>query len=301
MLNIQLNFLNLIKELKFISEESEIDISNLEYLENVILETKLLVPVVGDFNAGKSTLLNKFIGKDILAVNDLPETAIPSELYYSDREYNIAVDKNGNELQIDDLSVENIQKYSYIKRYVNSDNLKKIDPVILVDMPGFDSPFENHNKSIISYLDKGIYYMVLSPIDAGTITKSLITQIKNIINFKKDFTMFITKSELRSKEDFDYIKEQISKTLKFISYDKDIYNISSTDINLFNEVITKLDPEMIFEYIYIDKIKGLIDQIRSSINVRISALKKDKKANDKVIYELNEAIKKIENKREKLI
>ena len=301
MLNIQEKFLNLIKELKIISKDSEIDVSNLEYLENVITETKLLVPVVGDFSAGKSTLLNKFIGKDILAVNVLPETAIPAELYYSDREYNIAVDKDGNELEIDDLSVENIQKYSYIKRYINSENLKKIDPIILVDMPGFDSPFENHNKSIMSYLDKGVYYMVLSAIDAGTISKSLITQIKNIKSFKKDFTMFITKCELRSKEDFNTVKEEMFQTLKYVSYNKEIYNISSTDINLFSGVMSKLDPENIFESIYIDTIKYLIDELRSSINLKISALKKDKKANNKIIEELNEAIQKIENKREKLI
>ena len=36
MLNIQEKFLNLIKELKIISKDSEIDVSNLEYLENVI-------------------------------------------------------------------------------------------------------------------------------------------------------------------------------------------------------------------------------------------------------------------------
>lgn len=301
MLNIQEKFINLLMDLKVVSEESEIDSSNIEALGNIIEETKLLIPVVGDFSSGKSTLLNKFIGKDILAVNVLPETSIPAELYYSEREYNIAVDKDGNETEIDDLSAENIQKYSYVRRYINSDNLKKIDPIILVDMPGFDSPLENHNKSIISYLDKGVYYMVLSAIDAGTISKSLMTQIKNIRGFKKDFSMFITKSELRSKEDFKAIKEEMLKTLRQVSYDKDIYSISSKDINLFNEVITKLDPENICKSIYIDSIKELIYELKSSINVRISALKKDKKANDKIIDDLKDAIQKIEVKRARLI
>ena len=301
MLNIQEKFINLLMDLKVVSEESEIDSSNIEALGNIIEETKLLIPVVGDFSSGKSTLLNKFIGKDILAVNVLPETSIPAELYYSEREYNIAVDKDGNETEIDDLSAENIQKYSYVRRYINSDNLKKIDPIILVDMPGFDSPLENHNKSIISYLDKGVYYMVLSAIDAGTISKSLMTQIKNIRGFKKDFSMFITKSELRSKEDFKAIKEEMLKTLRQVSYDKDIYSISSKDINLFNEVITKLDPENICKSIYIDSIKELIYELKSSINVRISALKKDKKANDKIIDDLKDAIQKIEAKRARLI
>lgn len=168
-------------------------------------------------------------------------------------------------------------------------------------MPGFDSPFENHNQSIISYLDKGIYYIVLSPIDAGTISKSLITQIKNIRGFKKDFSMFITKCELRSKEDFNDVKEEMKKTLSSISYDKDIYSISAADINLFNEVIEKLDPENIFKSIYIDSIKDLIYELKTSINIKISAFKKDKKANDKIIEELKDSLNKIEAKKAKLI
>ncbi|TXJ44357.1 hypothetical protein EPJ70_09015 [Brachyspira aalborgi] len=86
----------------------------------------LKVPIVGDFSSGKSSLLNKFMGKDILEVNIKPETAVPAELYYSEEKYDIGVDKDNNQIKLDNVKSENIKNYLYIKRYINSENLKKI-------------------------------------------------------------------------------------------------------------------------------------------------------------------------------
>ena len=44
------------------------------------------VPFVGDFNAGKSSLINSMLGVDILPTNILPETAVSYELYFSANE-----------------------------------------------------------------------------------------------------------------------------------------------------------------------------------------------------------------------
>ena len=56
--------------------------------ENLLTELKdnscIKVPIVGDFSAGKSSLLNSFIGRNsLLPVDITPETAVAYELYYS--------------------------------------------------------------------------------------------------------------------------------------------------------------------------------------------------------------------------
>ena len=55
----------------------ELDLNNHAYVK---------VPFVGDFNAGKSSLINSFLGIDLLPTNILPETAVSYELYYSEQE-----------------------------------------------------------------------------------------------------------------------------------------------------------------------------------------------------------------------
>ena len=55
-------------------DDLEQDLSNHAYIK---------VPFVGDFNAGKSSLINSFLGIELLPTNILPETAVSYELYYS--------------------------------------------------------------------------------------------------------------------------------------------------------------------------------------------------------------------------
>ena len=301
MLNNQEKFIGILNRINEISISCDIDNKDIKQLLNLVKNMPLKVPIVGDFSSGKSSLLNKFMGKDILEVNIKPETAVPAELYYSEEEYDIGVDKDNNQIKLDNVKSENIKDYLYIKRYINSDNLKKIEPIILVDMPGFDSPLENHNRAIMSYLDKGIYYVVLVPVDSGTITKSMLMQIKNIVNFKKDFSIFITKTDLRSEINIKEVSEEIKNRLEDIDINKDIAYINQNDIHLFDSMIKELDPERLFDSVFLDAIKDMCYNKYNSINIKISALKKDKNENDRTIEALEDSLKEIEKRKSDMI
>ena len=302
MLNNQKKFIEILNKINEISIGCDIDNKDIEKLLILLENMPLIVPIVGDFSSGKSTLLNKFIGKDILEVNVKPETAVPAELYYSEEEYDIGIDKDNNQVKLDNVKSENIKDYLYIKRYIKSDNLKKIEPIILVDMPGFDSPLENHNRAIISYLDKGIYYLALVPVDAGTITKSMLTQIKNIVNFKKDFSIFITKTDLRSETNIKEVSEEIKNRLDDIDINnKDIAYINQNDIHLFDSMIKELAPEQLFYSVFYDNIDEVCYNTNLSINIKIAALEKDKKENDRAIKSLEDSLKRIEKRKADMI
>lgn len=302
MLNNQKKFIEILNKINEISIGCDIDNKDIEKLLILLENMPLIVPIVGDFSSGKSTLLNKFIGKDILEVNVKPETAVPSELYYSEEEYDIGIDKDNNQVKLDNVKSENIKDYLYIKRYIKSDNLKKIEPIILVDMPGFDSPLENHNRAIMSYLDKGIYYLALVPVDAGTITKSMLTQIKNIVNFKKDFSIFITKTDLRSGTNIKEVSEEIKNRLDDIDINnKDIAYINQNDIHLFDSMIKELDPEQLFYLVFYDNIDEVCYNTNLSINIKIAALEKDRKENDIAIKSLEDSLKRIEKRKADMI
>lgn len=301
MLNNQEKFIGILNRINEISISCDIDNKDIKQLLNLVKNMPLKVPIVGDFSSGKSSLLNKFMGKDILEVNIKPETAVPAELYYSEEEYDIGVDKDNNQIKLDNVKSENIKDYLYIKKYINSYNLKKIEPIILVDMPGFDSPLENHNRAIMSYLDKGIYYVALVPVDSGTITKSMLTQIKNIVNFKKDFSIFITKTDLRSEINIKEVSEEIKNRLEDIGINKDIAYINQNDIHLFDSMIKELDPERLFDSVFLDAIKDMCYNKYNSINIKISALKKDKNENDRTIEALEDSLKEIEKRKSDMI
>ena len=301
MINNKKKFIDILNNIDTISKDSNISGEKAEYAIDLVENTSLIIPVVGDFSSGKSTLLNKFMGKDILSVNIKPETALPCELYYSREEYAIGVDENGNETELEEVNTENTKDFLYIKRYVNSENLKKIEPIVLVDMPGFDSPLENHNRAIMSYLDKGIYYILLTPVDAGTVSRSMINQINNIKNLKKDLSVFLTKTDLRDEDTVQKVKREVQDRLSDMDIHKTVNTINEKDIDLFDKMIKELDTEELFYTIFADLIKIICKETEESLKIKIAALKSDVNQNQNTIEELKKIKINLENKRDELI
>ena len=58
-----------------------IDEEFLNHLKNVD-KFQVVTPVVGQFSAGKSSLINALLGKKYLGVNLSPETSVPTEICY---------------------------------------------------------------------------------------------------------------------------------------------------------------------------------------------------------------------------
>ena len=163
-------FLKVLDELVGIEKDSEISADKTEHLIDAVTNMPLFVPVVGEFSSGKSSILNEFIGKKILPENMTPATSIPTELYYSPEEYEEGVYEDGRVERLQTISDEN-NKFVCIRRYINSEALKNVQPIIFVDMPGFDSGIDQHNKAIFTYLDKGCHYVVFVAACKGLLTK----------------------------------------------------------------------------------------------------------------------------------
>ena len=287
---------------KLIEEGKKVDISteNTEKLQYAVENMKLLIPVVGDFSAGKSSILNSFIGKDCLAVGIDPTTAIPAELYYSDTEYNEGVLSDGSTEKLETLS--DIEKYVCLRRYINSPALKKIEPAVLVDMPGFDSPLDSHNQAIFNYLDKGVHYIILIPVTSGTITASIKRQIENIRAFGKECSICLSKTDLRSQEQINAVKGQLINQLKPITKKiETIYCISNNNSTIFEDFVNSFKPEDLVEHVFKPRIIECSFNEKQSVNTILYALKNDKQKNSNAIDKLNDSLEKLNQKKDKLI
>lgn len=64
MLEIKNQFLSFLDELKLVVEDKEI-FSKINELTSRINSTELIIPVVGAFSAGKSTLINNFLDNSV--------------------------------------------------------------------------------------------------------------------------------------------------------------------------------------------------------------------------------------------
>lgn len=109
--NKKLNLLNLIKEVKELSESLNIKISNQEknnYEE--LKEDKFLLTVVGEFSRGKSMFINSLLGTDLLPSKIKPTTAMITSISHGENEEIIL--KYRDEFSADRLTLQEFQSMS---------------------------------------------------------------------------------------------------------------------------------------------------------------------------------------------
>lgn len=306
MLKVQDKYIGYLNKVLEEIDETTIDKSKLNSLVQAIKNTELIVPVVGGFSAGKSTLINQFLGNNILSTSITPETALATELRYSEKNYFEAIRKNDDidKYEISDMDKlkEKAHEYKYVKLYLDNKKLKDIEPLILVDMPGFDAPIEHHNQAILNYLNKGIYFIILTSVEDGNITKSMTREISNIMEFGKGFSFCLSKTNLKPQNEVIEIKNKIKEQLEdYFDFNKDIILTDNKSGEELEKVLKDIDVEELFEKIFLEDLKFNYIENENSLNTIISTLKVSKEESQKVIMELQNSVKSVIKKKEKMI
>lgn len=307
MLDIQSKYINFVKEVQNLTQDFEvIDKQKPSELISDIEGKELLVVVVGGFSAGKSTLINQYLEQSILPTALTPETALATELRYSDTSYYEAVKSDGSTQKFELTQSEEIKQrageFSYLKLYLNNEKLKQIKPLILVDMPGFEAPVKEHNEAILNYLSKGVYFIVLTSVEDGNITKSMLREIENITNFGKGFSFVLSKTNLRSDEDVNAVKDTIQAQLEAeFGETKEVILAGKNSAQSFEKILAEINPNELFQRLYEEDLKEFYFDTNSSLNLQISTLKASKEEIQKVLDGLQQGVEDIKKSKVKVI
>ena len=305
-MNSKKQFLDYIGEVKNIISTLEISDNKLSEIQGNITGAELIVPVVGGFSAGKSTLLNSFLGNEILPTAVTPETALATELRYSDSNYIEAVTASGTveRHQLADFArlKDNAQNFKNLRVYLNNENLKAIQPLVLVDMPGFDAPIENHNQAILNYLERGVFFVFLTSIEDGNITLSMKREIDNLQQIGKGFAFCISKTNLRAPDDVKAVQQKIAEQLEDdFDYTGQIALLDMDGGNNLKNILTAVNPDELFKLLFIDELRENYTGLIQSINVKISTFKSDRKEIEETLSALQNSLQGIEAKKQSAI
>lgn len=124
------------------------------------LDRPIRVALIGSIKAGKSTLVNSLLGKQIVPVGDMENTFNVSWLKYSDETYAEVHYKDGKNVKIaldeiekfvarDMTRLEELTSVKYVAIYLPYDWLKKIE---IIDTPGFFSVYEGDSENTAKIL-----------------------------------------------------------------------------------------------------------------------------------------------------
>lgn len=217
-----------LEELKNINTSYGIDIDGISRLQAEMSAAKVCTPIIGKFSSGKSALVNTLLGysKRILREDITPETAIPAEIVYTDSEDSITVIKNDGTYK--QLNVDEYRTYEADANTVKSARielrnsfLEKIPDVMIVDMPGFESGFEVHNKAIDNYLPQSLSYIIAIPSDDMIVRSSVGNILKELCLHDMPLCVVITKYDKRN-DDFEVTFQKMKESLKRFVGDREI-------------------------------------------------------------------------------
>lgn len=217
-----------LEQIKQINSAYGISNNKIDEMQNEMIAAKVCTPIIGKFSSGKSALVNTILGyrKRILKEDITPETAVPAEIVYSDSQESITLIKNDGTSE--GLSVDEYRNYEAdanmiksIRIQLRNSFLEEIPDVMLVDMPGFESGFQIHNKAIDNYLPRSLAYIVAFPADDMIVRSSIGNILKELCLYDMPLCVVVTKCD-KKNDDFEETFEKMKEGLKRFVGERDI-------------------------------------------------------------------------------
>lgn len=142
------------------------------------------IPIIGQFSAGKSKLINRLIEKDVLPVKTLETTAVPTYVSYADEEYAVVEYVDGHHEKIDislvkewwNIPMESRDPVESIHVFLPASILSK--GIVFVDTPGVNTLIERHVKMTEEILESALYVIYVMNGQVTGYDKTMIDRIR---------------------------------------------------------------------------------------------------------------------------
>lgn len=264
--------------LKQINVKYKLPIDTIDAQLDDMKNFKVCTPIVGGFSTGKSSLLNALLEENILKTAITAETAIPTEIYDGNNQAVILSEERKQVLPINQFIETEFDATTVNLIQLGCDNafLKEIKDVKIVDMPGFDSGIELHNRAINNYLPKSLSYIVVFSADDMVLRESIGTFLKELNMYQMPICIVITKCDKVTENILElglrHLKEILPKYIdmscvKFYltkaKKDKDVKGLKAFLLELQSKA------NEIFETKYSVMFKGYAAETEKYLNSRI--------------------------------
>lgn len=189
------------------------------------IDGKTTIAFVGEFSAGKTSIVNRILSQDdksipLLPVSTKATTAIPTYIaggpattYSFVTPANVV--KNLSESTFKKVSKEVLDQVkgvsSLIKYFVMTYKNPNLNGMSVLDTPGFNSNDSEDKERTIEVINECDALFWVFDVNAGTVNRSSISLIKKKLN--KPLYVVINKTDTKPKSEVDKVENLIKKTL----------------------------------------------------------------------------------------
>lgn len=278
-MNIQTQYTQYLSQCIDLFKDTAFNTETLESIRSALESTSYFVPIMGEFNSGKSSLINEFIGETVLAVGITPETEVATELRYSEIAYIIATrhDLTTQQFALDQIGLVQQQaaEWAYLSLYLNNPVLKSLSPLVLVDMPGFATYEGRYQAANTPFVQHAIRAFVLLSAEQGTLSKVFIEELEQLKAMQIDHAVILSKSNLKAASDIETIAQHLNAALA----DLDCTLAACIGIgdvsNQLLPLLQQLNPDTFIQHVFLPKIQHAVDDLFSLIGFHKSGLHKN--------------------------
>lgn len=263
----------------------------------------LILPLVGEFSSGKTTLINALTDSKKLETATKPTTATIYQIHFGSESCHATVYyEDGKHIEVEDIAElknDAINDATIVDVYDTSNKVPST--TILVDTPGLSSPDPRHKQTLVDFLPQADAILLVSDINQQ-ITRSITDFIKTMSLAKRQIFLVLTKSDTKSASDLIAAKEYISKNTEIplaqVACVSAIKNDMSELYDLFDSI--QKSKGDILQKVNEQRLSNIAKEMLGRIDRLMSASSSDKET-DEAIHEQQHSLDKLNRNIDRLV
>lgn len=174
----------------------------------------LMLPMVGEFSSGKTTLINSLTDSKALETATKPTTATIFEVHFGAEQCRaVIMDELENIQEVTDIASIKNTELEHASVVTVFDTSKKVPQnVVLVDTLGLSSPDPRHRQTLIDFLPEADAVLLVVDINAQ-LSRSLIDFVTTMSLSNKRLYIVLTKINTKSESEVSNSVEYLVKEL----------------------------------------------------------------------------------------
>ena len=255
----------------------------------------LVLPLVGEFSSGKTTLINALTDNKKLETATKPTTATIFEIHFGCTNCTAkVVYPDGSEKVVDDIAdLKNSELADSAVVEVYDTSTKVPATTILVDTPGLSSPDPRHKQTLVDFLPLADAILMVADINQQ-ITRSMTDFVKDMELAKRQIFLVLTKSDTKAKNELQAVKEYIGENIKLPLEQICCVSAKNDDLQELISLFTRIDSKK--KEILKQVNQHRVDTIRKEMVKRIDEIISSASSNE----ETEETLRKNQRELDKL-
>lgn len=261
----------------------------------------IMLPLVGEFSSGKTTLINSLTDSKALETATKPTTATIFEIHFGAPENKAEVHKSdGSMVEVSDISALKNDGLSDAKVVTVFDKSKRVPSyTILVDTPGISSPDPKHQQTLVEFLPQADALLLVVDINQQ-MTKSLTNFLKTVSLTGIELNAVLTKADTKSTQEIENAKKYFLQNTELPIRKLVAVSASQGYLNELDELFKDIENRKsdVLKKSTNNRIKKISEQLLASIEVMLKASQDESKLEESILEQkhgLNKIKRQIEN------